>query len=190
MHALNKSFVSCAAAFVLTGCLVSETPLLDASNGRARPIDPGDYQSCSYSDGELDGECSNLRVSMDDTRLYRMVDDDKEVLLVRFRKFARSAYLAQTIGEDELDDDEGYMYFLARPENGGLGMTMLLCPDLPENLKSDLVESGEMEIESDGEVCVARTLNAALAGAKAYNRESAPPARMRLVFTAVADMKE
>lgn len=191
MHALDKSFVrvvAIASVSLLTGCLVSETALLDESNGRERPIEPGLYQSCSYSDDEPDGDCTNLRISIDDTHLYQMVDDEDETLFVRFRKIGHGAYLAQTLDDEE--DDDGYMYFVAAPEDGAFSMTMILCADLPEKLKSDLVSSGELEIESDGEVCVAKTLDAALAAAKAYRGDDAPPARSRLQFIPVADKQE
>ncbi len=175
------------AVFFLTGCLVSEIALLDASNGRATPLRTGEYQSCPYKDGEMDGECTAVRVTYEKSSGYRIVDDNGEALLVRFRKVARRAYLAQTVGEG---DEDGYMYFMAEPDHDNLHMTMIVCEALPEALKTKLVADGQMEIESGGEVCSVKTLDAALAAAKIYLGDDAPSNRIGLEFSPVTQTPE
>ncbi|MEQ8750616.1 MAG: hypothetical protein RIC52_12655, partial [Amphiplicatus sp.] len=56
-------FAIIAAAFALNACLVSENPLLDASNARGKPLKPGQYQSCPYEDEKPADECAPLDIS-------------------------------------------------------------------------------------------------------------------------------
>ena len=42
----NIKFVILTGALALAGCLVSEEPVLDAANGRARPLGQGAYVMC------------------------------------------------------------------------------------------------------------------------------------------------
>ncbi len=173
-------FAVIITAVALSACLVSEAPLLDASNARGKPLKPGAYQSCPYEDGNPVDECAPLGISRDG-RLYRFqpLEEGEEPTFVRFRSLGAGGFLAQMWGED----DGGYWYFYAEKEKGALKMAMIACANLPAPLRDGLVASGDLALEDDGKTCVAKTLAGAEGAAKAYRGEDAVKADEVLVIS-------
>ncbi|HXI88125.1 MAG TPA: hypothetical protein VNH64_11740 [Parvularculaceae bacterium] len=179
-------------ALLLTGCLVSEKPLLDEHNGRATPIAAGDYNACKYYDQNGGApECSRAHVAFDKTGLYSIKidddgDDDDKPLSVRFRRLGGGAWLAQ-LGETSDTDN---MYYIAEVEGDDFIMALINCEDLPEALRDKYVARGEMKVDTDATIhvttCTANTLGAVAAAAKAF-RDGAPISmRARIVFRRLA----
>ncbi len=152
-------------ALALTACLVSENPLLDASNARGKPLKPGQYQSCPYEDGKPADDCAALDISQEGG-LYRFqpLEENETPTLVRFRALGAGGFLAQMWGED----DRGYWYFYAEKAKGALQMMMIDCQSLPASHRDSLVARGDLALEDDGKTCVGKTLAGAENAAKAY----------------------
>ena len=189
MNAVIRKFAVLLAALALGGCLISEEPLLDANNGRGRPLVPGLFEACDYSEDDEDADCKNVMVARDATGLYRLLpeaDPEDEALLVRFKRIARGAWLAQFRGED--DDD--YFYFVGVAGESKFVLTMIQCEDLPAELRDKYVARGEMEVEDDYSVCMAKTLRAAKAAAKVYIGANPPPSRAKTIYKRLGDLTE
>jgi len=178
LSAWLKAVIS-GGAILLTGCLVSEEPLLDASSGRAKPVRAGNYQMCSFSDGEPDGECEMTAITIGPDRLYSMSESNGETNFLRFRKVGRRAYLVQLLGEDE---SEGFVYYLANTRRNAFTLTMMNCPDLPAAFRDEFIASGSMETEENGAVCAVSALDAVVSAAKLYASENGPPQRYYIEF--------
>jgi hypothetical protein len=158
-------FVAVAALLAASGCLVSETPLFDAGNARSKPLKAGRYSVCSYSsDAPDDSECNPADVSVDRSGLYKLTVED-DVVEARFRKVARGAWAAQFAE----DGEESHYYFGAR-KDGVFTLTMMWCENLPEELRNDLVDRGDLVVENDNKVCNISDARAVVAAARAYAR--------------------
>ncbi len=161
-----------AGAMALVGCLVSENPVLDASNGRATPLEKGAYRACEASDGEVDeSDCTTLTVSYDASGLYQLWDREAdETIWWRFRRIARGAYAMQS----RESEDDGYAYYYARQDGDSLRLAFMQCASLPEGLRARLIERGDLSSEDeDFETCAVHTLRGLTKAAKAYHREKA-----------------
>lgn len=157
------------AAAMLAGCLVSETPLLNDLNARARPLDAGLHQSCQHEHGEQ-GDCRPLDVSLRGA-LYVLqpLEHDEEPTLARFRAMSGGGFLAQMSGEE----GGGYWYFYADRREDGVRLVMIECESLPATLRDGLARKGALALEDNGRTCVANTLAGAEAAAKAYRGRNA-----------------
>lgn len=174
-------FIAVAAAslaFAASGCLVSETPLLDAQTGRGAPLGDGRYDVCQYEEGDAD--CTPMRISRDGSGLYTMVveDDADDVTLARFRRIGRGAWLAQMSGED----DGGYFYLYGERRDEGFTLYLMMCEELPPALREKYVGRGEMEVEDDNFACNVKSRAAATAAAKAYMTMEREAAAARIVY--------
>ena len=160
-HLKPLAFIGAA---MLSGCLVSETPVLDASNGKAKPLKPGSYIMCPVSDEE--DECKTFEILRDDTGLYQFVAEDEEPTLMRFRRVGHRGYAVQT-----LEDDDAYMYYYGKGSSKRFTLTMMLCEQLPTDLRATLIEDGDLQSDSDDfETCTVNTVGGLIGAARAYHR--------------------
>jgi hypothetical protein len=158
------------AAGLLGGCLLSEIPILDETNGRATPIKPGAYIACPLKDDADASDCSELIVSHDASGLYRFEKADEKPSLFRFRKIARRGYAVQTTE----DSDDSYMYYYGRRVGKRFRLTMMMCAELPAALRDALIADGDLASEDDDfETCTVNTLKGLTKAAKAYHRGNA-----------------
>ena len=156
------AFIGAAA---LSGCLVSETPLLDASNGKAQPLKPGFYTMCPVSDEEDD--CTAFEIQRDDTGLYQFVAEDEEPTLMRFRRVGFRGYAVQALEEP----DAIYQYYYGKGTSKRFTLTMMLCEQLPTDLRAKLLEDGDLQSDSvEFETCTVNTVDGLVAAARAYHR--------------------
>ena len=156
-------FLILSGALALGGCLVSEDPVLDASNGRSAPIGPGAYVMCPV--GEEADDCQIMDVSFDKTRLYTFVSEEEEPIEMRFRRVGRHGYGVQT------REDNSYIYYYGKGNREQFQLTMMLCADLPEMLRQDLINQGHLETEDDDfETCLLKSKRGLVAAARAYHR--------------------
>lgn len=167
MRALNflgAGFV----ALALGGCLVSETPVLDARNGKALPLNPGPHFICGLTeDGEAE-DCELFAVLRDDEGGFVFLKEGEDPTHMRFRRFARNAYAAQSA------EDDAYLYYYAAGGGEKLVLVMMNCPDLPQRLRDRLIDRNHLEAEeNDFNVCTVKTLAGLTAAAKAYHRGEA-----------------
>lgn len=170
-----------AAGLALGGCLISEAPLLDAKNGRARPLDPGLYEACEHDGEGGEPECKEIDIRRDGAGLYGLrAEGEDETTLARFRRIARGAFLAQLNGSE--DEDEDYFYFIGETAGEDFVMAMIVCEDIPEAVRAKYSARGEMEVDEDASTCVVNTLRAATAAAKAYRAATKPESRSRIVY--------
>ncbi len=180
---LLKSSPLAFAALALSGCLVSETPILNAENGKARALKPGDYQMCPLSDDVTPDDCDPIRITKANDYAIHMVnlDDASDVIELRFRRIARSAYAVQ---QWEVGDD-GYMYYYGKGNAKSFVMTLMICSDLPDRLRADLISKGDLEPEDESfDSCVVETADGLVQSAKAYHRgEAVSDEPMSLEFT-------
>ncbi len=164
---LAKTTLAGAGAILLSGCLVSEEPILDEASGAATPIKPGAYIMCPLDETPDDDDCENFVVSHDASGLYRFEKEDEKPSLFRFRKIARRGFAVQSAE----DDDDGYMYYYGRRVGKNFRLTMMMCQQLPTGLRDSLIAGGDLSSDDDDfEVCAVNTLNGLTAAAKAYHR--------------------
>ena len=156
-------FFMLASALALGGCLVSEEPVLDAANGRATPLGSGSYVMCPV--GEDADDCQLMDVSFDASRLYTFTSEDEDPIEMRFRRVGRHGYAVQTL------EDDGYIYYYGNGDRDQFQLTMMLCADLPETLRKDLVGAGHLEADDDDfDTCLVKTRRGLTASARAYHR--------------------
>lgn len=155
------------AALALGGCLVSNEPLLDASNGRATPLDVGDYIMCPLGEDADEADCERMTVSVNDAGLYLISEaDGDEPAHMRFRRVARKGYAIQS-----KEGEESYQYYYGRGDSKEFRMTMMLCQALHEDLRNSLIRNGDLASDdSDFETCAVNTVRGLDAAAKAYHR--------------------
>lgn len=162
MKGLVKA-VAIAAGFLLSGCLVSETPLFDASNATATPLAAGSYDACSGSAAEGVPDCNPMTIEVGADGLYTLaVEDDR--IGARFRDLGDGDYAIQMT---EGDDDD-FMYYWGKLDNGAMKITLLWCSDLPRALVGKLIEDGSVEADKDYSTCTVKSFGAVLAAAKSY----------------------
>ena len=149
-----------AATACLSGCLVSEQPLLNDANAKATPLAPGRYQAC----GE-DNDCKPLNVSRDGA-LFSFEPQGEDASLGRFRSLGRGSFLAQMWEEG----DGSFFYFYAVKIKTGVKMSMVGCGDIGEKTRASLVKSGDLSVSDDGATCTAKTLKGAERATRDYGR--------------------
>lgn len=152
-----------AAGFLLSGCLVSESPLFDASNAASTPLAAGLYDACSGSSAESAPDCNPMTIEVGADGLYTLaVEDDR--IEARFHDLGAGDFAIQmTEGED---DD--FMYYWGKLDNGAMKITLLWCSDLPRALVDKLVEDGSVEADKDYSTCTVKSAGAVIAAAKSY----------------------
>jgi hypothetical protein len=169
-----------AATLTLSACLISETPLLDAMNGKATPLDPGDYNACSVEEEGGEPDCKAMKVSRDETALYRFdAADEDEPTFARFRKIGTGAWVAQLSSED----DGSYFYFLSEAHGDEFVMALIDCEDIPKAVRDRYVKRGQMEVEDDATACNAKALAAVTGSAKAFRKAAPISTRARIIYT-------
>lgn len=156
-----RAGVAVAAAAALSGCLVSETPLLDDANAKATPLAAGTYEAC----GE-DKDCKTMKVTLEGV-VYGFEPADDKASLGRFRSLGGGAYLAQMWEEG----DGSYFYFYARPTKSGAKLAMIGCDEIPASTRAGLVKSGDLKVSGDDTTCTALTLKGAEKAARGWARK-------------------
>jgi len=164
--AMLRAGFTAAAAALLAGCLVSEEPVLDASNGRATPLPQGAYVMCEV--GEDEDDCAPFEITHDASGLYRFAPVDEAPAEMRFRRIGRKGYAVQS------EEDEGYAYYYGRGDAREFRLTMMMCSDLPDGLRARLIDRGDLEPEEgDADVCAVKTRRGLTDAARAYHRGDA-----------------
>lgn len=186
--AIKKALTVLFGTAALCGCLVSEEPILDEKSGRAAPLDPGNYSVCPIDEdaGEDDCESYSLTITEDGLHLFAQPDaeedseDDKAQM--RMRRIGRDGYAVQSL------EDDSYLYYYGSGNSSEFRLEMMLCADLPEELRSRLIERGDLEAEDeDFEACVVKTRRGLVDAAKAYHRgRIVSEERIALLFTPAA----
>ena len=167
---LFRSILTVAAAFMLVGCLVSETPVLDQRTGKARVFSDGEYLACPLENGEIKSgaDCDRLNVQRENDGAYRFVDmgaDDNPAIL-RFRRIGRGGYAVQS------SESDGQVYFYGDARGNDFLLVMMNCPDLPAALRDKLIMKGDLDVEDgDFTVCEVKTVKGLVEAAKAYHRD-------------------
>jgi len=152
-----------AGVLALGGCLVSEEPVLGASNGRATPLEPGAYVMCAVNEDEDD--CQPFDLSYDESGLYSFEPEDEDPVKMRFRRIGRQGYAVQS------HEDDGYLYYYGAGNADLFRLTMMMCSELPEHLRARLINRGDLEAEDDDfETCIVKTRKGLTAAARAYHR--------------------
>lgn len=167
-----------ALALALSGCLVSETPLFDASNAVAKPLADGAYEGCQVERGQAPADCKDFAIAANSTGLYRIAtieEGEEEAVLARFKRVGPGLYALQS-----WEDADQPQYFLAAAIDGGISVSLIDCDDLPESLKSRYVARGQLEVR--GDTCVAKTAKAVVAAAKAWSKTEAFKSGDRVVY--------
>ena len=161
MKVLVRSAIG-LAGLLLSGCLISETPLFDASNASATPVAAGDYEACSESDGDDEQDCNAMKIELGEGGLYVFsVEDDR--IEARFLELGGGDYALQMA---EQGDD--YLYYWANIDGDALSIVLLWCSDLPGALVDELAAKGLMEPDEDKSMCAVKSPDAVIAAANAY----------------------
>ncbi|GEM_PF-1402910 len=170
---LMKAGFAGALAALLGGCLISEDPVLNARNGNAKPLAPGDYQSCPVNDDDDEPDCQFMSVTRDRTGLYKFVSsEDQEVTEMRFRRVGRAGYAVQANGADD-----GYAYYYGAGDTKKFRLVLMMCGDLPDAMRAKLIARGDLETDEDGyTTCAVKTVRGLTDPAKAYHRGQVRPA--------------
>lgn len=165
----TKTILAGASAFALSGCLISELPVLDASNGRAKPLNDGVYIACPISDEAGEDDCETLTVAYQDDRSYHFLAEDEDPSVLRFRRVGRGGYAVQA-----KEDTDEYAYYYGAGDASRMTLTWMMCQDLPDGVRSRLLENGDLETDSDEfEACQVKTVRGLMDAAKAYHRGQA-----------------
>jgi hypothetical protein len=155
-----KAFLAIAAAVALSGCLVSEQPLLNDANAKAKPLAPGRYEAC----GE-DEDCKTLKITHEGA-LYSLEPAGEDTTMARFRALGGGAHVAQMWEEG----DGSYFYFYVVKTKDGAKLSMVACDDVSEKTRARLVKSGDLEVSSDASTCTAKTLKGAERATRDYGK--------------------
>ncbi len=171
-----RTTTTLALCVALGGCFVSEAPLLTAANGAATPLAPGDYLACSQDDPDEEPNCPLAVVSINFAGLYRMDADGDDPVLMRMRRIAPNGYVVQI-----REDDDEHAFYYGDNRGAHFRLTFMMCTDLQEKLRERLVAAGDIVIE-DGDIpiCIAQSVNAVEAAARAYHRGEVAPGEDRL----------
>lgn len=159
-----RAMFAAAATLALTGCLVSDRPLLNDANAKAAPFEPGRYEVCAE-----DNDCKTLKISRDGA-LFSFEPEGEDATLGRFRPLGRDSFLAQMWEEG----DGSYFYFYVVKTRVGAKLSMVACEDVSEKIRARLVRSGDLEVSSDTSTCTARTMKGAERAARDYARRRGP----------------
>jgi hypothetical protein len=156
-----KTGLAAMAAGLLAGCLVSEEPVLDARSGGAKPLADGPYAVCETGDSE--NGCTVFEVSRRDDGTYAFKAEGEDPAVFRFRRIARKAYAAQSAEEG------GYAYYYGAGDSEEFSLTMMLCDELPDDLRAHLIDKGDLSTDDeDFESCTVNTVKGLVEAAKAY----------------------
>lgn len=165
----TKIILAGAFALALGGCLVSELPVLDASNGRAKPLADGNYVACPVAHDSDGSDCETLTVIYQDDRSYHFLAEDEDPSVLRFRRVGRGGYAVQA-----KEDTDEYAYYYGAGDSDRMTLTWMMCQDLPDGVRSRLLENGDLETDSDEyEACQVKTVRGLMDAAKAYHRGQA-----------------
>jgi hypothetical protein len=158
-------FSAVFASLLLTGCLVSETPILDANNGKAKPLADGTYQICDGTEDAESAECNTFNVARDDTGAYAFIMEGEDPAAMRFRRVARNAYAVQSA------EGDSFAYYFGSGDSQRFQLTQMNCQHLPDGLRARLIARKDLATEhEDFEVCTVNTLRGLTEAAKAYHR--------------------
>lgn len=167
-----------ASFLLLAGCLTSEGPLFNETNARALALDAGLWRGCE-TDAAPPDDCRDVTLARDETGLYTFSADGEDgATFARFRKLGAKTFSAQLWSED--DDDP--FYFLVTKKGAGAEFSMIDCEKLPPAYKQRYVAKGELEVK-DESTCVAKTVRAVDAAARAWAKTDAAKTGSRIIYT-------
>ncbi len=153
------------AALMLGGCLVSETPILDAKSGKAKPFKDGSYQICDGTEEPNSAECNVFSVTRDASGAYSFAMEGEDPAAMRFRRIGRNAYAVQSA------EESSFSYYFGEGDSKRFVLTMMNCKHLPAKVRDGLIAKQDISTEDDDfEVCTVNTLKGLTASAKAYLR--------------------
>ncbi len=165
-----KTLTAGAVALALGGCLVSEVAVLDDASGRAKPLRDGVYVACPVAHDSDGSDCDTLTVAYQSDKSYHFLGEDEEPSVLRFRRVGRHGYAVQS-----QEDDDEFAYYYGAGDSRRMTLTMMICQDLPEDLRSRLISDGDLSSDSeDFETCSVNTVRGLVDAAKAYHRDQAP----------------
>ena len=160
--------IACISGLMLSGCLISDEPVLNASNGRATPVEPGAYQICEEDEDGEEANCEEFNISLDQSGLYKFDAEDEEPTQMRFRRVGRRGYAAQLLE----DDDDTYIYYYGSGDSDLFRLTMMLCADLPDRKRQRLIDKGDLQSDDENfETCRVQTLKGLTTAARIYHRD-------------------
>lgn len=173
----------CLLSATLAGCLVSETPLLDARTAGAAPLAAGPYRACSAGEDAANEPCSALSVErLGAATIFVMQEDDgPDRTEALFRPLSGGGYLIQMKSEG----DDGYLFFYGESSKGAFAFSLIDCQSIPVADKNRLVERGRLGVSGDGLTCTARARKGAERGARAFVAAGGH-ARRHTILTPVA----
>ncbi len=152
-------------ALGLSGCLVSDDPILDAKNGKAAPLIDGRYDVCTGGEDSGSEDCNVFTVSRDSNGAYSFIMEGEDPAVMRFRRIARKSYAVQS------KEDDSYAYYFGAGDSRRFLLTMMNCADLPPVLRARLIEQNDLSTEHDDfEICTVNTLKGLVDAARAYHR--------------------
>ena len=146
-------------ASLLSACFVSDDPLLNARNAKAKALWSGGAEICQFSSRNEAAECDRSLIVQTETGSFFIVSDDDERTELRFRKVARNGWIVQA---HEAGDDDGYFYLVASRKKNEVTISMMDCDALPEKLRNEMIEADEL-ISDDAmtvKVCMPQSVNA------------------------------
>lgn len=179
-----KIVIASATGLLLSGCLVSDDPVLTAANGHATPLEPGGYQMCEEDEGDEDANCEQFSISADQSGLYIFDAEDEDPTQMRFRRIGRRGYAVQV-----LEGDDDYLYYYGSGDSNLFRMTMMLCADLPDRKRQRLIDNGDLQSDDESfETCRVMTLKGLTTAAKIYHRDQdESDEELTLKFTRMLD---
>lgn len=158
-----KFTLAAFAASLLSGCLISEEPVLDAKSGAASPFPDGAYAACNEANGEED--CTVFAVTRGGDGAYTLKAEGEDPATLRFRRIASKSYAVQSA------EDDGYAYYYGAGDANAFSLILMECPDLPAKLRARLIANGDLSTGDENfETCRVMTLEGLVEAAKAYRR--------------------
>ena len=154
-------------ALALAGCYISETPLLTAENARARPLTDGVWRICEVETGVSGENCVTAEVSRGAERETRIVDENGDTSILRFRRAGRNAWIASP----HEGEDDSFIYLAAFRQNGDVVLALMDCGSTPKNILDPLVARGDIVLDNergDSDVCLPQSADAMAPVARAY----------------------
>lgn len=161
----NLKFGAAAtAALLLAGCFVSEEPMFDAASASAAPLQPGRYEACNVPPQGDDDDCQQMDVAWPGDGSYRFQIVDENPVVLRFHEIDATTYAAQI----ENEDGDGYQYYWARREAGGILLAMIWCDELDGAMRDKMKADGLITKEEGSSTCTVLKSDAIIIAAKAY----------------------
>ncbi|MEL6369743.1 MAG: hypothetical protein AAFY84_08385 [Pseudomonadota bacterium] len=177
LRSIRKSVLSlfglAVAAIVLTGCFVSEQPILTEKNARALAFKAGPLLVCPYVKGELDGDCKPGLATNTPNRAMLLAIEKDQTYALRFQSIRRNMWIGQM---SPLNQEEGHIYLLARKSRTYLSLGVLACNETDPDLVARLVSEGSLKKADNEYVCKIESEGALKDVVRDHLERTVPPA--------------